>query len=151
MIQLAEEFFGTRNDPTQISVDRKVIVRLQKIHPGTLTEKKTKNGPIAWILIIPTTNNLMKLFVKRKINEQELLDKTPLRATYDSLYLCSALVLPEYRCKGLAKSLLIKAIKSIQKQHPIKYLFYWAFSIEGKNLAESVAKEIGMPLYKRAK
>jgi GNAT superfamily N-acetyltransferase len=151
MIQLADEFFGTRNDPTQISVDRKVIARLQKIHPGTLTEKKNKNGPIAWILIIPTTNDLMKLFIKRKINEQELLDKTPLRATYDSLYLCSALVLPEYRGKGLAKSFLIKAIKSIQRQHPIKYLFYWAFSIEGKKLAESIAKEFGLPLYKRAK
>ena len=151
MIQLADEFFGTRNDPTQISVNRKVIARLQKIHPGTLTEKKTKNGPIAWILIIPTTNDLMKLFIKKKINEQELLDKTPLRATYDSLYLCSALVLPEHRGKGLAKSLLIKAIKSIQKQHPIRYLFYWAFSIEGKKLAKSVAKEFGIPLYKRAK
>jgi hypothetical protein len=149
MMQLAEEFFGTRNDPTQISVDRKVMIRLRKIHPSTLIEKRMKKGPIAWILIIPTTKELMKQFIKKNINEHELLNKTPLRMKYEAIYLCSALVLPEHRGKGLAKRCMCKAIKSIQKQHPIKFLFYWAFSAEGKKLAGSVAKEFALPLYKR--
>lgn len=34
MIHLAEEFFDVRNDPTQISIDRKVMTRLRKIHPS---------------------------------------------------------------------------------------------------------------------
>jgi GNAT superfamily N-acetyltransferase len=149
MIQLADEFFGTRNDPAQISVDQKVKVKLRNIHPGTLAEKSTRKGPVAWILVIPTTTGLMRQFIKKEINEQELLNKTPLRVKYDAIYLCSALVLPEFRGKGLAKRLMCKAIKSIQKQHPIKFLFYWAFSVAGKRLANSAAKECNLPLYKR--
>jgi hypothetical protein len=149
MIRLAEEFFGTRNDPEQISINRKTITKLRKIHPSTMTEKRMKKGPIAWILVIPTTQVLMKQFIKKQINEQELLDKTPFRENYDAVYLCSALVLPECRHKGLAKSLAIKAIKSIQKQYPINALFYWAFSAKGKKLATSVAKKLSLPLFKR--
>jgi hypothetical protein len=149
MIQLAEEFFATKDDPSQISINRKVMLRLKRIHPSTMTEKSTSRGPIAWILIIPTTHKLMKQFITKKINERELFNKTPLRAKYDSIYLCSALVLPEYRGRGSAKRLMIKAIKSIQRGHPIQCLFYWAFSIEGKKLAASVAREFSLPLYKR--
>jgi Acetyltransferase (GNAT) family. len=149
MIRLVDEVFGMKQDPTQISVNTKVIARLRKIHPSTMTEKSTKNGPIAWILVFPTTEDLMIQFIKRQINERDLLKKTPFVVEYDAIYLCSALVLPEYRRKGLAKRLMCKAIKSIQKQHPIKFLFYWGFSAEGKKLAVSVAKNLSLPLYKR--
>jgi hypothetical protein len=150
MIQLAEDFFGTRNDPEQITINKKVMTKLRKIHPSTMAEKKTKKGPIAWILVIPTTQVLMKQFLRKQINERELLDKTPCKENYDAVYLCSALVLPEYRHKGLAKKLAIKAIKSIQKQYKINALFYWAFSTEGNKLAASIAKELILPLYKYA-
>jgi GNAT superfamily N-acetyltransferase len=149
MIRLAEEFFATKKDPSQISINRKVMLRLKRIHPNTMTEKSTSKGPIAWILVIPTTHTLMEQFITNKISERELFKKNPLRIKYDSIYLCSALVLPEYRGRGLARSLMIKAIKSIQKEHPITCLFYWALSNEGKKLAASVAKEFSLPLYKR--
>jgi ribosomal protein S18 acetylase RimI-like enzyme len=68
---------------------------------------------------------------------------------YDTVYLCSALVLPEHRGKGLAKRLTCAAIKSIQADHPITCLLYWAFSHEGAKLAVSVARELGLPLYAR--
>jgi GNAT superfamily N-acetyltransferase len=116
-----------------------------------MTEKKTTKGPIAWILVIPTTRVLMEQFINKRISEHELLKKTPLKVQYESIYLCSALVLPEYRRKGLAKNLALKAIKSIRKQYPIKTLFCWAFSTEGKKLATSIAKELSLPLYKRVK
>jgi GNAT superfamily N-acetyltransferase len=150
MIRLANEVFGMKQDPTQISVNTNVIARLRKIHPSTMAEKNTKKGPVAWILVFPTTEDLMVQFIKRQINERDLLKKTPLSVEYDAIYLCSALVLPEYRRKGLAKRLMCKAIKSIQNQHSIKFLFYWAFSIPGKRLAVSIAKECNLPLYKRA-
>jgi GNAT superfamily N-acetyltransferase len=149
MVQLADEFFGMRNDPSQISVDKKVIARLQRIHPATMMEKRTNQGPIAWILVIPTTNKVMKQFIMNKINEKELLKQTPLNVQYDSIYLCSALVLPEYRKRGLARKLLIKAVNSILKRHPIESLFYWEFSLAGKKLARSVASELRLPLFKR--
>jgi len=149
MIQLAEVFFETKNDPSQISINSRVMLRLKHIHPDTITEKRTSKGPIAWILVIPTSRKLMEQFITKKINERELYHKIPLHVKYDSIYLCSALVLPEYRGRGLATRLMIKAVKSIQKEHAIKCLFYWAFSIEGKKLAASVARTFSLPLYKR--
>jgi hypothetical protein len=149
MIQLADDFFDTRNDPSQISVDQKVMNRLKKIHPSTMTEKCNRKGPVAWVLVIPTTQKLMERFIKGEINEREILKKTPLHIKYDAIYLCSALVLPEYRKKRIAKRLMCKAIKSIMKEHPIKALFYWAFSTAGRKLAASVAKNLTLPLGKR--
>jgi hypothetical protein len=42
LIRLADEFLGTRNDPSQISVNQKVMAKLRKIHSSTLTEKKSE-------------------------------------------------------------------------------------------------------------
>jgi len=149
MIKLAEEFFDTKNDPTQISITPATIEKLRRIHPNTLTEKSHRNGPVAWFIVIPTTRDLMDKFITKEISEQELLECTPLRRKYDALYLCSALVLPEYRGRGVAKDLISTTIQSIQKQHPIQYLFYWAFSVQGKRLANRIAEEFSLPLYKR--
>jgi GNAT superfamily N-acetyltransferase len=150
MIQLADEFFETKNDPDQISVTEEVMSRLGKIHPAALSEKKDANGPIVWILVLPTTQRLMEEFVAEQINERELLERTPIGASYDAVYLCSALVLPEHRGKGLARGLAADAVRSIQRDHPIKYLFYWPFSTEGKKLANSIARELNLPLRQRS-
>jgi hypothetical protein len=149
MITLAGEFFKTKNDPDQISINKRSMTRLGKIHPSAMTERRNKKGPIAWMLVIPTTHNLMNKFISKEINEHQLLYKKPLQTTYDALYLCSALVLPEERGKGFAKRLAMNAVKSIKRQHPIKSLFYWAFSVEGKRLAMSIAKACELPLYAR--
>jgi len=149
MIKLADEFFEAKSDPMQISVNGKTMEVLKKIHPSTMGEIASKKGPIAWVLVIPTTHKLMKEFISKKINEKQLLDSTPLGSKYEAVYLCSALVLPEERGKGLAKRLLIKSIKTIKKKHPVKFLFYWGFSAEGKSLAGAIAKELSLPLYSR--
>ncbi len=149
MIKLANEFFDAKSDPMQISVNGEIMARLKRIHPSTMIERKNKKGPIAWSMVIPTTVELMKQFISKKINERELLYKTPFRQKYHAVYLCSALVLPEHRGKGIAKRLVTKAVKSIRKEHPIEFLFYWEFSVEGKKLAVSIAKEFSLPLYKR--
>ena len=145
-----DEFFEAKNDPDQISVTEEVMSRLGKIHPSTLSEKKDENGPIAWILVLPTTQRLMEDFVAEQISERELLEKTPIGASYDSVYLCSALVLPEHRGKGLARGLAADAVRSIQRDHPIRYLFCWPFSTEGKKLANSIARELDLPLRQRS-
>jgi GNAT superfamily N-acetyltransferase len=147
MIRLAEEFFATKNDPNQISVTPEVIARLRLLHPATLSQHDDGRGPVAWMLVIPTTTDLMKAFIASEINEQELLERTQLQGSYEAIYLCSALVLPEHRGRGLAKRLAIEAVKSIQHDHPINSLFYWAFSPEGMKLAASIARELHLPLY----
>jgi GNAT superfamily N-acetyltransferase len=146
MIALAEEFFDVKNDPDQISVDEKTRTRLLAIHPNTMTEVRNDGGPIVWILVIPTTTDVMEQFLARQINEQQLLQKTSPDRRYEAVYLCSALVLPEHRGKGMAKRAAVQAVREIQKQHPIKDLFAWTFSADGERLAVSIAKELGLPL-----
>jgi hypothetical protein len=151
MRKLAEDFFAMHNDPSQIVVNEDTMKRLLKIHPGTLSEKKNKDGPIAWMLIIPTTKQVMEKFITGKINERDLLGQTPVGVKYEAIYLCSALVLPEFRGKDIAKKLVFKAVASIQRDHPIKYLFVWSFSKEGEGLAGTIAAKINLPLLKRIK
>jgi hypothetical protein len=149
MIQLAEETFAVKNDPDQLDVNQEVIERLHKIHPATVSEYNEGNGPVAWVLLIPTTTDLMNRFLENKISEKELFNMTPLDTAYEALYLCSAMVLEEYRRKGITKQLALNAIKKIRKDHPLKTLFVWAFTKEGDEASETIACLTSLPLYKR--
>lgn len=146
MLGLIEETFSYRNDPSQLQVDEEVIEKLQAIHPATLSEYNEGQGPAVWILLIPTTTAVMEDFLARRINEQEVLDRTHPGETYEAIYLCSATVLPEYRNKGLAKKMCLDAIERIRTQHPITQLFVWPFTPEGKALAEKIAAQTGLTL-----
>ena len=149
MIQLAEDVFATKNDPNQLDVNEEVIERLQRIHPASVSEYDDGKGPVAWVLFIPTTLDLMNRFLENKISEKELFDLTPLDVKYEAVYLCSAMVLEEYRRKGITKRLALRAIENILKEHPLKALFVWAFSREGELGSEALAGATSLPLYKR--
>lgn len=151
ILQLSDEVFAVKNDPDQLEVNHEVLERLKKIHPATVSEYDDGNGPVAWVLLFPTTLDLMQQFLDATISEKELFEKTPLDIKYEALYLCSALVLEEYRRKGIAKRLTLKAIEDIRKDHPLKALFVWTFSKEGDLAAEALARYTSLPLYKRAK
>lgn len=146
---LAEEVFAVKSDPSQLNVDQYVIERLLRMHPLTLSEERDSNGPVAWLLLIPTTLDLMNRFIAGQINERELFDRTPLDVPYQAVYLCSGLVLEEYRRKGITKKLALEAIASIRKDHPIQALFSWAFTGEGDRAAEKIAGLTELPLFKR--
>jgi len=149
MVQLAETVFATANDPNQLDVNQAVIERLHQLHPATVSEHNDGNGPVAWVLVIPTTLDLMNRFLACEISERELFDLTPLNTPYEALYLCSALVLEEYRRTGIAKRLTLHAVESICKDHPIKSLFVWPFSEEGDRASETIARIASLPLYRR--
>ena len=149
MIALAEEVFDTRNDPDQLNVSEQTMEQLQRIHPATISEYDDGNGPVVWVLIIPTTEEVMNKFLRNEINEQGILDLTKPDVEYDSIYLCSALVLPEYRRKGIAEKLCIQAIDNIRISKAIKSLFVWSFSSEGESLAEKISKKTGLELFKK--
>jgi predicted GNAT family acetyltransferase len=91
----------------------------------------------------------MTQFINQKISEKELYELTPLNTKYEAIYLCSALLLEEFRGKGIAQELCIEAIEGIKKAHTIKALFLLAFSKEGEKLAEKISGLIDLPLYKR--
>lgn len=151
LVQLADEVFAVKSDPSQLDVNAEVLERLQKMHPATVSAFDDGNGPVAWLLVIPTTLELMNRFLDNQISEKELFEMTPLNARYEAIYLCSALVLEEYRRKGITKSLAVKAIEEMRKKHPLKAAFVWAFSEEGDKAAETIASLMGLILYKRVK
>jgi GNAT superfamily N-acetyltransferase len=146
MIQLAGEVFDAQNDPGQLQVDESVINKLIALHPASVSELDEGEGPVVWILMIPTTNQLMEEFLKGTIGEQEMLDQTSVNGIYDCIYLCSAMVLEEYRGKGIASKMILEAIHEICKDHPINYLFVWPFTKEGMKLAERLSAKTGIPL-----
>ncbi len=148
LVQLAEEVFAVKQDPNQLDVDQSVIERLQNIHPATVSEFDDGNGPVAWLLLIPTTDALKIKFLEGEISERELFELTEAGIVYDSIYLCSALVLSEHRRKGIIVKLAINAIKNIKKDYPIKSLFVWSFSLEGDLCAQKIAEQTSLPLMK---
>jgi hypothetical protein len=149
LIKLADEIFAMRTDPDQLNVDQQIIERLKEIHPSTVSEQSDENGPVAWLLVIPTTIELMNQFLSKEINEKELFEMTRPGEKFEALYLCSALVLEEYRRKGIIKRLAFTAIDDIRRDHPLKALFVWSFTREGDLASEALAKLTGLPLHKR--
>jgi hypothetical protein len=149
MIELSDEVFSSRTDPDQLNVNATVMEHLALIHPDTISEYDEGNGPVCWILCIPTTLHLMHQFINKEISERALYELTPLNTNYEAIYMCSALLLEEFRGKGFAQNLAVKAIESIQKDHSIKALFFWAFSKEGEKLAEKLSRLMDLPLYQR--
>lgn len=149
MIQLADEVFSSRTDPDQLNLDENVMKHLQLIHPNTMSEYDNGNGPVCWILCIPTTLDLMTQFINKEISERDLYELTPLNTKYEAIYLCSALLLEEFRGKGIAQRLGVKALENIKIDHSIKALFFWSFSKEGEKLADKASGLMGLPLYKR--
>ena len=146
MLDLVNEFFDTRNDPEQISVDETERDLLAAIHPSTLSELANEDGPIVWILVVPTSTGTMNRFLAGLISEKQLLLETKPGTKYEAIYLCSASVLPEFRNKGLAKKVTIDAVNAIRIDNPVKALYYWPFSEEGKLLAVSTARDLDLPL-----
>ncbi len=149
MIALADEVFSYRTDPEQLDVNEAVIEKLHTLHASTLSEHVLGDGPVVWILLIPTTLETMHQFINSKITERQLLEQTKAGEMYEAIYLCSALVLPEFRRKGLAKQLTLEAIHKIQYEYPIKFLYVWPFSKEGEELSELMSEQLGLPLLAR--
>ena len=151
MMKLIDDVFATRQDPGQLQVTNAQLKKLEKIHKSTLSEYSDDNGPLIWVLMIPTTEKVMNDFIAARITEKELLERTAVTDVYTSIYLCSVTTLPEMRGKGKTKEICLNAIKSICTDHPIKTLFVWPFTEEGNKLAAALAKETGLSLKKRVK
>ena len=97
MIELADEVFSSKNDPEQLNVNEAVMEGLFKIHPVCLSEYEEGEGPLAWVIVIPTSKRIMNAFLKKEISEKELYRQTLNERRFETIYLCSALVLDEHR------------------------------------------------------
>lgn len=150
LMRLADEVFAARTDPEQLDVDEHVLARLRRMHPASVQEEAAAEGPVAWVLLIPTTASLLERFVAGRITERELFERTPEHGPYEAVYLCSGLVLPEWRRQGIASRLALRAIAAMRRDHPIAALGSWAFTPEGRAAAHALARRCGLPLLERA-
>jgi predicted GNAT family acetyltransferase len=91
----------------------------------------------------------MEQCLANEISEKQLFELTPLNVPYQAVYLCSGMVLEEFRRKGIAKKLAFDALSKIRESHPIESLFVWAFTQDGDITAGSLAKLSGLPLFKK--
>lgn len=148
-MRLADEFFSAKNDPNQLDVNEAVMAQLHAVHPACVGEYNNENGPAAWSIVIPVTRYVMELFLACQLSKKELFERTLREKEFSALYLCSALVLPEFRRKGIIKNLVLSSLREIQKTYRIQELCCWAFSSEGKQLAEKIAGEARLPIYFR--
>jgi predicted GNAT family acetyltransferase len=150
MLQLVDEFFAVKNDPSQLDVTPIVMEQLNELHPATLSEEVIGDGPVCWILLIPSTQETMEEFLSGKIPESEILkqsmDAKKEDRGFECIYLCSAIVLPEFRNRGIAKKLTIEAITSMQKDFDIRTLYSWPFSNEGKKLSMLIGVLTSLPV-----
>ncbi|TSD03356.1 MAG: Uncharacterized protein Athens071416_37 [Parcubacteria group bacterium Athens0714_16] len=141
--KIAEEFFGTQNDPNQIPINQDSTDKLHLIHKDTIIFKFNEKGdPIAWIVVVPTSVDTMNKFLKKEITEKELLNIATEEKKFESLYLCAVFVLPEYRQRGYAKGLIKEAFEKIPNAKNAS-LYAWIYSKEGENLIKSMQNETG--------
>lgn len=142
-LEIAEEFYGTSNDPDQIPITKDSFVRLISIHQETIKlETDGDHNPISWVVVVPTSKENMELFLEDKIKEKELFDKAVGEKSFEALYLCSAFTIPEYRGMGYAKKLLMDAISEFAKNKSVE-LYAWIYSKEGENLIKTLVKDLG--------
>jgi|CXWK01.1.fsa_nt_gi predicted GNAT family acetyltransferase len=148
-LKISEDFFGSQTDPSQIPINEDSRNKLRLIHPDTLIYKVDENeNPIGWTVTIPTSIEVMRKFVNNEITEKELLDIAVAEKKFDALYLCATFVLPEFRGKGHAKEMRLRAIHTLSQGRDIP-LYCWIYSDEGKKLVESVSKTFGKHILNR--
>jgi len=152
VIKLAEDYFGTHYDKEQAKITKERGIWIHDNLPDCLNIIKCNNEVIGFTFILPATKLLMKKFIMHKINEEQLFKKVQNLINFknfETLYLCSAFIKPEFRGKGLATKGFTKSIKKITKNKQKPTLFYWAYSKEGNKLALKIAKLTKLKIKKR--
>jgi len=143
----AERMYGTSADPDQIPINDESYRKITAISPDALLCLEDAQGSLlSWSVCLPTTRELADLFCEGTITEKELFERTPVGITYDALYLCSIITLPEYQRRGYASTLLREGIARFPEANT--YLCVWAWSKGGRALVR-FAKKNGYVIYAR--
>lgn len=150
---LAEKYFGAEDDETQMGTSYENSKWLYKHIPESINIIKINNKRVGFTFLLPCTRKDMHDFISKEINERQLWErvkKNKRLKNFDSIYLCSAFVLPEYRRKGLALKTSKVHINHLVKKCKNKVsLFYWNWSKEGEKLALRLAKDLKIKTHSR--
>ncbi|MBN2517506.1 MAG: hypothetical protein JXB14_01535 [Candidatus Altiarchaeota archaeon] len=114
--RIAEGYFKTANDPEQAHITVKRARWLWRDCPECINIIKSDNMVVGSTLVLPCTTELMELFISKKINEEQLFDSIQKTVDYGSMqaiYLCSAVLIPGFRRKGLASQGLERSVRKM--------------------------------------
>lgn len=143
MMTLAEDTFGTRDDPDQMPVTQESAEKLNLLTPDWLAYKVDPTGKLkAFAVVTPTTREIAERFLAGEITEREILELTTPQERYSALYLCSAITVPEYQRQGLATDLFKELIAGISLTDDA-LLFAWTFNEGGTALAKRLESDLG--------
>lgn len=151
--KMMDDYFKTDDDSeqAQINVDNINWVHENIIDCGNVI--KSNNKIIGCTFIVPCNKGIMNKFLSNKINENQLFEEVKKNVNYDNfdtIYLCSSFIKPEFRGKGLAIQGRIKSIKKIIRKRKIKpILFYDAWTPEGDKSCKKVAEILNFKIRKR--
>lgn len=143
MMALAEETFGSRDDPDQMPVTQESADKLSTLTPDWLKYKVDPDGRLmSFAVVTPTTREIAERFLSGEITEREILELTTPQERYSALYLASAVTVPEFRRQGVATELLKELIAGIPTtDDPL--LFAWTFNDGGKALVKRLESVLG--------
>src|SRR3989338_8115812 len=103
--KLAEEYFKMEADPGQIPATMENVRWINRHIPECVNVIKDGRKMIGFTFIIPADKKIMNQFINGKISENEMFEEIKNSVDYsnfDTIYLCSAFIKPEYRNNGLA-------------------------------------------------
>ena len=146
---LAESYFHTEEDPTQLKASESNFSWIYYNFPQCMNIIKDAQKVIGLTFILPCTKIYMDDFLSKKMNECELFHKiqtTVHFGNFETIYVCLAYLKPAYRKLGLTLQSFIDSIQKLLVKKNNAELFYWAYSLEGKQLAEKIGEKLRMRL-----
>ena len=151
--KLAEKYFKMEHDPDQIPASIENVRWINKHIPECVNVMKNYQEIIGFTFIIPATRKLMNEFISGKISENSMFEEVKKSVNYrnfETIYLCSAFVKPEYRRKGLALEGFVKSIEILMEKRNIRpILFYWEYTPEGGRMCKSIADKLNLDSRKK--
>lgn len=148
--KLAEKDFKMSYDGKQIPATKKNVTWIFNNIPDCNNVIKFNGEIIGFSFIIPCSKKIMNLFIKNKINENELFElvkKSVGYENFETIYICSIFIKPKYRGQNLASLGLISSIKKITKKRKLKpSLFCQPYTDGGRIVSEKTAKKSGLKL-----
>lgn len=140
----AERFFHTDKDLEQLPGEEITYEFLTKKFPNSANIIRQGKKIVGHTFVLPCSKKLMRQFLNGKITERQLFYCIREEITYqnfETIYLCSALLLPEHRGQGLAAQSMADQVKKISSMRKGKTeIFAWPQTLEGKKMAQNVAK-----------
>jgi hypothetical protein len=140
--KVAVELFGTDDDPDQAQPTLHNALSLINLEKNNFLCIKDENKVIAWSVVLPTSIKNMTSFLSNRMTEKDLFLDSINNPKFESLYLMSVIVLPEYRKKGLGSKLLTQQINYFKNNFSINNFYAMILSNEGSKLLEKLIEDL---------